>query len=327
MISRVKLISEPWDIGPGGYQLGQHPPGFAEWNDRYRDGLRRFWRGDAGQRPDFAARLAGSSDLFDRRARRPWASVNYAASHDGYTLADTVSYVERHNESNRESTQDGHNENYSANWGVEGPTQDLQILDTRAHVQRAMLATTFFAHGTPMLLAGDEFGRSQQGNNNAYCQDNELSWLDWKQAASPEGQALAAFVARLLALRHAHPVLRCRHFMHGKEQPAPGIADISWFDQQGEAVSVEAWNNPDERVIVLRRAARDEEGAVPALTLFLNPTGEGLTFRIPPPHVPMRMLIDTDKPDAPERELTGETIDVAARSAVLVIGIHKVETT
>jgi len=327
MLSRVKLISEPWDIGPGGYQLGQHPPGFAEWNDRYRDGLRRFWRGDAGQRPDFAARLAGSSDLFDRRARRPWASVNYAASHDGYTLADTVSYVERHNESNRESTQDGHNENYSANWGVEGPTQDLQILDTRAHVQRAMLATTFFAHGTPMLLAGDEFGRSQQGNNNAYCQDNELSWLDWKQAASPEGQALAAFVARLLALRHAHPVLRCRHFMHGKGQPAPGIADISWFDQQGEAVSVEAWNNPDERVIVLRRAARDEEGAVPALTLFLNPTGEGLTFRIPPPHVPMRMLIDTDKPDAPERDLAGETIEVAARSAVLVIGIHKVETT
>jgi len=327
MLSRVKLISEPWDIGPGGYQLGQHPPGFAEWNDRYRDGLRRFWRNDAGQRADFAARLAGSSDLFDRRARRPWASVNYAASHDGYTLADTVSYVERHNESNRESTQDGHNENYSANWGVEGPTQDLQILDTRAHVQRAMLATTFFALGTPMLLAGDEFGRSQHGNNNAYCQDNELSWLDWKQAASPEGQALAAFVARLLALRHAHPVLRCRHFMHGKGQPAPGIADISWFDQQGEAVSVEAWNNPDERVIVLRRAARDEEGAVPALTLFLNPTGEGLTFRIPPPHVPMRMLIDTDKPDAPERELTGETIDVAARSAVLVIGIHKVETT
>ncbi len=327
MLSRVKLISEPWDIGPGGYQLGQHPPGFAEWNDRYRDGLRRFWRGDAGQRPDFAARLAGSSDLFDRRARRPWASVNYAASHDGYTLADTVSYVERHNESNRESTQDGHNENYSANWGVEGPTQDLQILDTRAHVQRAMLATTFFALGTPMLLAGDEFGRSQHGNNNAYCQDNELSWLDWKQAASPEGQALAAFVARLLALRHAHPVLRCRHFMHGKGQPAPGIADISWFDQQGEAVSVEAWNNPDERVIVLRRAARDEEGAVPALTLFLNPTGEGLTFRIPPPHVPMRMLIDTDKPDAPERDLAGETIEVAARSAVLVIGIHKVETT
>src|SRR5450759_3737829 len=318
MLSRVKLISEPWDIGPGGYQLGQHPPGFAEWNDRYRDGLRRFWRGDAGQRPDFAARLAGSSDLFDRRARRPWASGNSAASHDGYTLAYTVSYVERHNESNRESTQDGHNENYSANWGVEGPTQDLQILDTRAHVQRAMLATTFFAHGTPMLLAGDEFGRSQQGNISAYCQDNELSWLDVKQAASPEGQALAAFVARLLARRHAHPVLRCRHFMHGKGQPAPGIADISWFDQQGEAVSVEAWNNPDERVIVLRRASRDEEGAVPALTLFLNPTGEGLTFRIPPPHVPMRMLIDTDKPDAPERDLVGETIEVALRRIGLV---------
>jgi isoamylase len=326
ILSSVKLISEPWDIGPGGYQLGQHPPGFAEWNDRYRDGLRRFWRGDAGQRADFAARLAGSSDLFDRRTRRPWASVNYAASHDGYTLADMVSYIERHNEANGEDNHDGHNDNYSANWGVEGPTEDAKIRDTRAHVQRAMLATTFFAHGTPMLLAGDEFGRSQQGNNNAYCQDNELSWLDWKQAASPEGQALTAFVGRLLALRHAHPVLRCRHFMHGKEQPAPGIADISWFDQHGEPISVDAWNNSEERVIVLRRAAQDEVGAVPALTLFLNPTGEGLSFRLPPPRVPTRLLIDTNQPDAPERELTGETIDVAARSAVLVIGIHKAET-
>jgi isoamylase len=323
VLSGVKLISEPWDIGPGGYQLGRHPPGFAEWNDRYRDGLRRFWRGDAGQRADFAARLAGSSDLFDRRARRPWASVDYAASHDGYTLADTVSYIERHNEANGEGNQDGHNGNYSANWGVEGPTRVAQIRDTRTHVQRAMLATTFFAHGTPMLLAGDEFGRSQQGNNNAYCQDNELSWLDWKQMGSPEGQALVAFVARLLMLRRAHPVLRCRHFMRGKDQPAPGIADISWFDQDGEPVSVESWNNPDERVIVLRRATRDLEGLVPALTLFLNPTGEGLSFRIPPPHVPTRMLIDTDKLDAPERDLAGETIEVAARSAVLVIGIHK----
>jgi isoamylase len=177
-----------------------------------------------------------------------------------------------------------------------------------------------------MLLAGDEFGRSQRGNNNAYCQDNELSWLDWKQAASPEGQALAGFVARLLALRHTHPVLRCRHFMHGKEQPVPGIADISWFDQQGGPVSVDAWNDPDQRVIVLRRAARDEEGAVPVLTLFLNPTGECLTFRLPPPYVRTRILIDTDKPGAPESDLVGETIEVAARSAVLIIGIHKVET-
>src|ERR1700691_1457057 len=159
ILTRVKLISEPWDIGPGGYQLGHHPPGFAEWNDRFRDSTRRFWRGDAGQRPEFAARLSGSSDLFDRRARRPWASVNYAASHDGFPLADVVSFAQRHNEANGEDNKDGHGENYSANWGVEGPTTDQSILDIRARVHRAMLATVLFAHGTPMLLAGDEFGR------------------------------------------------------------------------------------------------------------------------------------------------------------------------
>lgn len=323
ILARTKLIAEPWDIGPGGYQLGHHPPGFAEWNDRFRDGLRRFWRGDAGQRADFATRLSGSRDLFDHLARRPWASVNYAASHDGFTLADTVSYVERHNEANLEENQDGLKENYSANWGVEGSTTEPKILDTRAHVMRAMLATVFFAHGTPMLLAGDEFGRSQHGNNNAYCQDNEVSWLDWKRAFSPEGQALVRFVARLVALRHAHPVLRSRNFLHGKEHPAPDIADISWFDEDGRPVSVESWNNPDKRVIVLRRAMSNPDGTVPALTLFLNPTDAGLSFRLPPPHVPSRVLIDSDKPDAPERDIEGDQIDVAARSAVLVIGIRR----
>jgi isoamylase len=322
VLARTKLISEPWDVGPGGYQLGRLPPGFAEWNDRFRDGLRRFWRGDAGQRQDFADRLSGSSDLFDHLSRRPWASVNYAASHDGYTLADTVSYVERHNEANLEDNRDGHQENYSANWGIEGPAADPKILDTRAHVARAMLATVFCAHGTPMLQAGDELARTQRGNNNAYCQDNEMSWLDWKQAASPEAQALARFVARLLALRHAHPVLRCRHFMHGNEQLAPGVADISWFDEDGEPISVESWNNPDERVIALRRAARNGDGTVAALTLFLNPSDAGVAFRLPRPHVPTRVLIDTDKPDAPERDHDGDRIEVASRSAVLVIGTH-----
>ena len=323
VLARTKLIAEPWDIGPGGYQLGHHPPGFAEWNDRFRDGLRRFWRGDAGQRADFASRLSGSRDLFDHLARRPWASVNYATAHDGFTLADTVSYVERHNEANLENGQDGNKENYSANWGVEGPTTDPQILDTRAHVMRAMLATVFFAHGTPMLLAGDELGRTQKGNNNAYCQDNELSWLDWKQAFSPGGQALARFVARLIALRHAHPVLRSRNFMHGQEQPVPGIADMSWFDEDGQPVSVESWNNPEKRIIVQRRAMQNPDGTVPALTLLLNPTDAGVSFRLPPPQAPSRVLIDTDKPDAQERDLEGEHVEVAGRSAVLVIGIHR----
>jgi len=323
VLARTKLISEPWDLGPGGYQLGHHPPGFAEWNDRFRDGLRRFWRGDAGQRQDFAARLSGSSDLFDHQTRRPWASVNYAASHDGYTLADAVSYVERHNEANREDNNDGHNENYSANWGVEGPVTDANILDTRMRVMRAMLATVFCAHGTPMLLAGDEFARTQRGNNNAYCQDNELSWIDWKQALTPEHQALTRFVARLLALRRAHPALRSTNFMHGKEEPAPGITDISWFNEDGTPISVESWHNPHKRVIVLRRAMREPDGTVPALTLLLNPTDATLSFRLPQPHVPSRVLLDSNNPDAPERDLDGDLIDVGARSAVLVIGIHR----
>jgi isoamylase len=317
ILSRVKLISEPWDIGPGGYQLGHHPPGFAEWNDRYRDGIRRFWRGDPGQRGETAARISGSSDLFDRRARRPWASVNFLASHDGYTLADVVSYVERHNEANGEANRDGHGENYSANWGVEGPTDDPAIREIRGRVQRAMLATLFFSHGTPMLLAGDEFGRTQGGNNNAYCQDNEISWLDWGQANSPEGQALIGFVTRLLQLRHENPVLRCRHFLHGKDEPAPGILDIEWFDTHGEIISPESWNNPEKHLFALRRASRNEDGTVPILTLFLNPSDTDRVFRLPTQNVPTRLLIDSAAPEMPESDIEGEEITVVARSAVL----------
>ena len=317
ILSRTKLISEPWDIGPGGYQLGHHPPGFAEWNDRYRDGIRRYWRGDAGQRGETAARIAGSSDLFDRRARRPWASVNYVASHDGYTLADVVSYIEKHNQANGEDNRDGHSENYSANWGAEGPTDDPQINDTRARVHRALLATVLFSHGTPMLLAGDEFGRTQRGNNNAYCQDNEISWLDWKQAGTPQAQALAAYAARLAQLRHDNPVLRCRHFLHGNDEFASGILDIAWFDTHGEIISSKSWNNPEKRLFALRRASRNEDGTVAILTLFLNPSDQDRVFRLPTQNVPTRLLIDSAEPDKPESDITGEEITVAARSAVL----------
>jgi len=323
VLSRVKLISEPWDLGPGGYQLGHHPPGFAEWNDRFRDGIRRFWRGDASQRGELAARLAGSSDLFDRRARRPWASVNYAASHDGYTLADVVSYVERHNSANGEDNRDGHGENYSANWGVEGPTDDPAIAETRARVQRALLATVFLSHGTPMLLSGDEFGRTQHGNNNAYCQDNEISWLDWKQAETPQAQELAAYVSRLMQLRHENPVLRCRHFLHGKDEPAPGILDIAWFDTHGELISSESWNNPEKRLFAVRRAARNDDGTVPILTLFLNPSEKDRVFRLPTPNVATRLLIDSADPGKPETDIAGKEITVVARSAVLTKSILK----
>ncbi len=324
-LSAVKLIAEPWDVGPGGYQLGHHPPGFAEWNDKFRDGVRRFWRADPGQRPDFAARLAGSSDLFDHRARRPWASLNYAACHDGFTLADVVSYSKRHNEANGEDNRDGQSENYSANWGEEGPTGDPGILHVRAHLIRAMLASVLLAHGTPMLLAGDEFGRTQRGNNNPYCQDNEVSWLDWKLAQTSEGEKLTEFFRRLVELRRAFPVLRWPYFMHGKEEPAPGVADIAWFNHDGQPIPNDSWNNPQERIIVLRRAARDSESpTVTALTLLLNPTADKKTFALPAPRIPIRVLLDTEAPEAAERDLDAESLEVAARSAMLIKSVYPV---
>ena len=317
VLTRVKLISEPWDLGPGGYQLGHHPPGFAEWNDRFRDSTRRFWRGDGGERPEFAARLAGSGDLFDRHARRPWASINYAASHDGFTLADAVSYTERHNETNGEDNRDGQAENHTANWGVEGPTTDQAIAETRGRVRRAMLATVIFAHGTPLLLAGDEFGRTQRGNNNAYCQDNEVSWLDWDMAASTEGQELTAFVAKLIALRKEHTALRSRHFLHGEREPAPGVFDIAWFDETGELIPDAAWNDPERRLLSLRRATKNADGTVSIVTLLLNPTGEEREFQLPEPSVPSRILIDTARPANDAHDLKDRTLNVQSHSAVL----------
>jgi isoamylase len=323
ILSRVKLIAEPWDPGPGGYQLGQHPPGFAEWNDRFRDGVRRFWRGDAGQRSDFSARLAGSSDIFDRRGRRPYASINYVASHDGFTLRDTVSYAQRHNEANGEDNKDGHAENYSSNWGVEGATDDPQINETRQRLQRAMLATVFLSQGTPMILAGDEFGRSQNGNSNAYCQDNETSWLDWKLAAGVEGEALITFVARLAALRHRYSVLRCNNFLHGKHEPAPGVLDIAWFDDQGQLIPPDAWNDPQRRSLVLRRAIKGQDGSVPILTSFFNPEGQDRVFKLPPPRLPTTLLLDSADPVARERGIEGDTLTVKARSVVITRSLRQ----
>jgi isoamylase len=316
VLSRVKLISEPWDPGPGGYQLGKHPPGWAEWNDRFRDGTRRFWRADDSTRSDFAARLAGSSELFDQRGRRPWASINYAACHDGFTLADTTSYAEKHNEANGEDNNDGQSENQSSNWGVEGPTDDIGIVEKRRSIQRAMLATVFTAQGTPMLLSGDEFGRTQGGNNNAYCQDNETSWLDWTRAESPESQALATFVARLAALRHRHSILRCARFLHGKDEPAPGVLDITWFDERGLTLSSDDWNNPQGRLLALRRAAKDDDGSVFVLTTFFNSTNEDHHFKLLEPHLPMRLLFDSADPERPESDVEGD-VPVKAHSVVL----------
>jgi glycogen operon protein len=317
LLSRLKLISEPWDIGPGGYQLGNHPPGFAEWNDKFRDGVRRFWRGDPGQRPDFAARLSGSADVFGRRWRKPWASINYVSSHDGFTLHDVVSYNTKHNEANGENGNDGHSENYSANWGVEGPSDDPAIRELRNRVKRAMLATVIFSQGTPMLLAGDEFGRTQQGNNNAYCQDNEISWIDWNLAASAEGGSLVGYVSRLIALRKRFEALQSGRYLHGAEI-APGIADIAWFDERGQALSSEAWQNPEARALAVRRGTIGANGEAELVLMLVNAGHDPIEFTFPPPGTRLHLLIDSAEPDAPSRKVEEASIMVQGHSVMLL---------
>ena len=318
VLQKLKLIAEPWDIGPGGYQLGNYPPGFAEWNDRYRDTVRRYWRGDSAQRPELAARLAGSGDLFDRRARRPWASVNFLTSHDGYTLADLTAYEKRHNEANKEHNRDGHDHNFTRNWGAEGPTRDKTIRETRALVRRSMLVTLFGSLGTPMLLGGDEFARTQRGNNNAYCQDNAINWFDWEQARSEEGEALTRFVARLAEMRRRHPVLRSAVFLHGNEEAAEGLPDIDWWDERGVHLEAEDWDNGEGRALLMRRAERQADGSVVAVSLLMNASEDPLTFHLPPPDVPRRLLIDSAHPDAAGNVEVRDTYLLGARAAALL---------
>ncbi len=319
VLSRLKLISEPWDIGPGGYQLGAQPPGFAEWNDKFRDGVRRFWRGDEAMRPELAARLAGSSDVFSHRRRRAWASINFVTSHDGFTLDDLVSYAERHNAANGEDNRDGHGANFSGNWGVEGPSDDPAITRLRQRVKRALLCMTLLANGTPMLLAGDEMGRTQQGNNNAYCQDNEISWIDWSLAGQPEAQTLTRFTSRLIAIRRAWPVLRGASFLHGQTSPLPDVPDIDWFDESGEALSMEAWGDGSAKLLALRRAGVMENGLMVGVTLLLiNASADDRAFRLPPPSLPWRVLLDSTAPEAPERVEHGDSVLVGGRGVVLL---------
>jgi len=321
VLSRLKLIAEPWDIGPGGYQLGNHPPGFSEWNDRYRDDVRRFWHGDPGRRADLAARLSGSGELFDRRRRRPWASVNFLASHDGFTLQDLVSYREKHNEANGEENRDGHGANHSANWGVEGPSDDPDITAVREQLKRAMLLTLFASHGTPMLLAGDEFGRSQRGNNNAYCQDNDVSWVDWSLLAKPDGEALTRFVARASGLRRRHPTLRSARFLHGLTEPLPGVPDVTWFDEHAEPLIGEDWHHPEQPLLMLRRAALLEGGMAEATLLLINGSPDDRVFTLPSPAFPWIAALDSADPEAPEAPVDGMRVIVSGRSVRLLAAV------
>ena len=239
VLSQVKLIAEPWDLGEGGYQVGNFPLGWAEWNDRYRDCMRAYWKGDGGLIGEFATRLTGSSDLYAHNGRRPYASVNYVTCHDGFTLHDLVSYNIKHNDANGESNRDGSDRNLSWNCGTEGASDDPAVVALRARQKRNLLATLLLSQGVPMLLAGDELGRTQQGNNNAYCQDNDVSWVDWSPAAVD--RELTDFVARLIRLRHDHPVFRRRNFFQGRSIRGSGSKDIHWLKPDGTEMSDREW--------------------------------------------------------------------------------------
>ena len=239
ILSQVKLIAEPWDLGEGGYQVGNFPTGWGEWNDQYRDTMRSYWKGDGGLIGNFAQRLTGSSDFYDHSGRKPCASVNFICAHDGFNLHDLVSYNDKHNEANGEESRDGTDNNNSWNCGVEGPTEDVSINALRAKQKRNLLATLFFSQGVPMLVAGDEMGRTQQGNNNAYCQDNEISWVNWDISAAD--QEFLAFVQRVIALRREHPVFRRRNFFQGRDIHGSGVKDIHWLKPDGKEMSDEEW--------------------------------------------------------------------------------------
>ncbi|TWP47260.1 glycogen debranching protein GlgX [Lentzea tibetensis] len=251
VVSQVKLIAEPWDVGPGGYQVGNFPPLWTEWNGKYRDTVRDFWRGEAATLGEFASRITGSSDLYQDDGRRPYASINFVTAHDGFTLNDLVSYNDKHNEANGEDGNDGHDDNRSWNCGAEGATDDPEVLELRARQRRNMLATVLLSQGTPMLLHGDEFGRTQQGNNNAYCQDNEVSWVDWSLAGT--NRDLVEFTSALMAFRKAHPVFRRRRFFHGKpiRTGDEGLRDIAWFTPAGEEMTEQHWGNDFGRCVVV----------------------------------------------------------------------------
>jgi glycogen operon protein len=330
ILSTVKLIAEPWDCGPGGYQVGGFPPGWAEWNDRFRDTVRAWWKGDEGTAPDFATRLAASGDHFNRRGRRPWASVNFVTAHDGFTLNDLVSYNDRHNEANGEDNRDGHGDNRSWNCGVEGPTDDPEIRALRERQKRNLLATLLLAQGTPMLLAGDEFGRTQHGNNNAYCQDNEISWVDWA-GIDDDGRALTEFVRKLTTLRHALPVLRRNRFLTGEHNDALNVTDVEWLSPSGTPLTQEQWDDPSMRCFGMLIDGRSQTSGImrlasdATLLIVFNAYHDVVDFELPsvPGNDLWNCLIDTNMPvrdELPEFE-AGDVYQVTGRS-LLLFALH-----
>ncbi|RUT28610.1 glycogen debranching enzyme GlgX [Arsenicitalea aurantiaca] len=313
VLSRVKLIGEPWDIGPGGYQVGGFPPGWAEWNDKYRDTVRDYWKGSDHTAPEFATRFTGSGDVYDHRGRRPWAGTNFLTAHDGFTLNDVVSYNEKHNEANGEDNRDGHSDNRSYNYGVEGPTDDENIIAVRERQKRNMLATLFFSHGTPMLLAGDEFGRTQHGNNNGYCQDSEISWFDW-EGIDDKDRALTDFVRRLTFIRATQPLLHRKSWRDGM--------GVTWLNPGGGEQMPEHWEDGGATTIGVHFTREDLKGQGEiwdeAIVLF-NPHDGEVPFKLPRhkgKH--WRVILDTNHPDAQETPVKANKVVMAACSMMLI---------
>jgi isoamylase len=306
-VADVKLIAEPWDVGEGGYQVGNFPVLWAEWNGKYRDNVRRFWKGDSGQLSDFAYRITGSSDLYQSEGRTPSASINFITAHDGFTLCDLVSYNEKHNEANGDDNKDGSDHNDSWNMGVEGPTADPAINNLRERQMRNFLTTLFMSQGVPMLLGGDEFARSQKGNNNAYCQDNELTWFNWKR---DEAQArLLEFTAKLIELRKDHPNLHRRRFFQDRTIRGSLVRDIAWLGTDGKEISDQVWNEAWSKSIGLMLNGRtlgvmDEDGEPvidDSFLILVNASDSGVEYTLPDPpdKNPWQQILDTENIEDP----------------------------
>jgi glycogen operon protein len=333
VLSQVKLIAEPWDLGEGGYQVGNFPTKWTEWNGKYRDAVRRFWRGDGGVVSELATRLSGSSDLYEQSGRRPYASVNFITAHDGFTLADLVSYNEKHNDANAERNADGENHNLSWNCGVEGPTTDRRVIELRERQRRNVMATLLLSVGVPMISGGDEMGRTQAGNNNAYCQDNEISWTSWE--ITPERRDFLEFTRRLIRIWKDHPVLRRRKFFQGRRIRGADVSDIAWLDPSGREMTDDTWSSPDVRCLGVRLNGDaidevDERGnriVGDTLVLILNAGEQPVSFTLPAtaPEERWEALIDTADPWAPPRRLrSGGRYELLPRSvAVLKLNCRK----
>jgi glycogen operon protein len=333
VLSQVKLIAEPWDLGPDGYQLGRFPPGWSEWNGAFRDCVRRFWRGDPGMVPELASRLTGSSDIFAASGRRTYASVNFVTCHDGFTLSDVVGFNERHNEANGEGNRDGTSEDHSYNWGVEGLTDSHRITRIRERIKRNMLATLFFSQGVRMLLGGDEFGRSQRGNNNAYCQDNEISWLNW--TLDDLALDLLAYTRELIRIVNDNPVLRHRDFFNGQPIAPDGMKDVTWVRADGGEMTETEWTDDQLRSIGMLLSGQATDEIDPrgrpvygdTILLLLNGGTRSRSYVLPRIERPgiWEELLNTARALG-TRRIQGSTINLTAHSVILLRHNERLES-